>query len=177
MTRTRGAVGALIVILCALLTTPPAAAAPDALPYPEREDYRIKAIQPDSWPDRDSLSGNNTGGVAVNLLWSDWEPVARQAPCAPEETAYDNRCYRVPPAVDEEIRDWTARGLVVTGVAYGTPAWAREGKACSPVKADFDRFCTPRHAADYARFTGLLAHRYNGLRGHGRVADLVVMNE
>lgn len=176
--RWRGLVAA--VVLTALTAGVPGtagAAAGDPLPYPERTDYRIKAIQPDSWPDRGEIAGNNTGGVAMNLVWAQWQPTRKPAPCASGEETYDGHCFTVPAGLDADIADWTARGLVVTGVAYGVPAWARAGKPCSPVAPGFEIFCTPNDAADYGRFVGMLARRYDGRHGHGRVADFVVFNE
>ncbi|MEZ4411192.1 MAG: DUF5722 domain-containing protein [Polyangiales bacterium] len=147
------------------------------LPYPTRTAMRIKGLQPDFWPSLDEVVGNNTGGVAMNLVWASWEPSPHGAPCADGEELFDGHCFTVDRNVDQAIAAYTARGVVVTAVVYGSPPWARARRVCTPASAGFEVFCAPDDPSDYGRFARYLARRYDGRRGHGRLADFVVWNE
>lgn len=155
--------------------------APAPLPYPPRPAMRLKAIQPDFWPDRQALIGNQTGGIGVNFVWAHWEPVKKSPPCAAgSEVAYDGHCFKIDKNVEAEVAAYSKAGVIPTGIFWGVPAWARIADAqCSPAGGNdaFKVFCAPQNAADFGRFVGFVASRYDGLHGVGRVPDFVIHNE
>jgi len=46
----------------------------NSLPYHDRTGFDVKSLHPDFWPNRQELVDADTAGVAVNLLWENWQP-------------------------------------------------------------------------------------------------------
>ena len=129
------------------------------LPYPERDAYHIKGIQPDFW-NIDELADDYVGAVSMNLVWANWEPSEKAPPCSGSQEEYQGHCYDINTATDQAIEAWSDRGVVVTGIVYGVPAWARVGNTgCSPITSGFEIFCTPDDPACEGSTTdGLLGY-------------------
>ncbi len=150
------------------------------LPYPKRTAMRIKAIQPDFWPKRVELIGNNTGGIAVNFVWAHWQPQVSKPPCKAGWFGHEGVCFKLNKHVADEVAAYSKAGVLVTGIFWGVPAWARiADKDCSPAGNDpgFKVFCKPKDPKQFGRFVGAIAKRFGGLSGHGRVVDFVIHNE
>ena len=147
------------------------------LPYPTRKS--IKGIQPD-FQDPNQIIGNEGAGVAMNFVWEFWQATPKSS-CSAGEVYYDGYCFDVSngqtASVADAIKTYSDAGIVVTAVVYGPPSWARVSCDTSLVSAPY--FCAPtaEGAQHYGRFAGFIANYFNGLNGHGRVADFVIHNE
>jgi len=148
----------------------------NSLPYPKRNGFDLKSLHTDHWPDRQELVDANTSGIAVNLVWENWQPTL-ETNCAGSQIQYDGQCFTVEIAFDHLIEFWSQQGKPVTAILYGVPSWARDNSICTADTDATARFCAARNPNDYARFVGMIANRYNGLNGHGRISDFVIHNE
>ena len=144
--------------------------------YPVRKS--IKSLQPD-FQDRAQIIGNEVHGVAMNLVWAEWQPQQSRS-CGANQVQYDGYCFNKNQAIIDAIREYTNHGVVVTAVIYGVPDWARRD-CVNPKKrvVQAPMFCAPvdGKASDYGRFAGFVANFFNGEKGNGRVADFVIHNE
>ena len=144
--------------------------------YPVRKS--IKSLQPD-FQDRAQIIGNEVHGVAMNLVWAEWQPQQSKS-CGANQVQYDGYCFNKNQAIIDAIREYTNHGVVVTAVIYGVPDWARRD-CVNPKKrvVQAPMFCAPvdGKASDYGRFAGFVANFFNGEKGNGRVADFVIHNE
>ncbi len=147
----------------------------NSLPYPTRTGFDIKSITTDFW-DRSELLNAGTEGVAANLVWENWQPTL-SSNCTPSQIKFEGQCFTVELAFDHMIQYWSGQGKNVTAVLYGVPSWARDNNLCTATTEALGKFCAARDPNDYARFAAMIAQRYNGLNGHGRVVDFVIHNE
>lgn len=146
-----------------------------SLPYPSRTGFDIKSLHTDFWPNRQELVDADVSGVIANLVWETWQP-SQQTACTGNQIKYDGYCYTIEVAYEDYIRYWSDQGKTVTAVLYGVPAWARNSDCVAP-SSDTEKFCSARDPNDYARFVGMIAERYNGLNGKGRISDFIIHNE
>lgn len=138
--------------------------------YPKRKS--IKGLQP-FFQDPNLMMSNNVHGVVFNFVWYLYQP-SKTTVCTTGQVKYDGYCYNVIKDIENQIKAYTDGGVVVTGIMYGPPEWARR-----PCDNAMQWFCAPTDEAtkDYGRFVGFIAWYYNGENGHGRVADFVIHNE
>ncbi|MBQ9816563.1 MAG: hypothetical protein IJM59_03720 [Proteobacteria bacterium] len=141
--------------------------------YPTRKS--IKSLQPDG-ASIDEVAGNETHGVVMNMVWMNWQPT--QTSNCSGERLYDGNCFTIGSSTENQIKEYTKRGVVVTAILWGVPDWARIPN-CGSYPTVGPHFCAPAPGKekDFGRFAGFLAHYFNGENGHGRIADFVIHNE
>ncbi len=149
------------------------------LPYPPFNAHDIKAIGPDAWRNRDQLVNAGVGGVIFNQLWSTWQPSPDLSLRDPNTFEYDGMVWRIDPVREKQIRWYSSRGIKVTAVLFATPDWARQANTqkVAGVQLVDPKFIAPDNPEDFARFAGMLAKRYNGANGNGRIVNFIIQNE
>ena len=144
----------------------------DRRKYPNRKS--IKGLQPD-YQQIEQITGNAVHNIAINFVWSSWQPILKSSPCSSNEYSFNGLCYILDTRLINVIKTYTDSEIVVTGVFYGTPTWAR--RQCTVVVDPI--FCAPTEegAVYYGLFLNFIAFYFNGENGNGRVADFVIHNE
>ena len=156
---------------------PPLVAA--SLPYPPFNPHDLKTIGPDDTKNRERLLNAGIGGIKLNLIWSAWQPAPNLSLNAPNTFSYDGQVWMISASKEKLIRWYSSQGIKVTAVMFGTPEWARPvntSRAKNVTLVD-EKFIAPDNSEDFARFAGMLAKRFNGANGHGRIVNFVVQNE
>ena len=140
--------------------------------YPNRKS--IKGLQPDN-QDINQIIGNAVHTVAINFVWQFWQPKLKKGTCSSNEFSYNGLCYTLDLGIIDKVKAYTKAEVMVTGIFYGVPSWAR--RACSIVVDPM--FCAPTDtgASYYGLFLKFMAYYFNGENGNGRVADFVIHNE
>ena len=149
------------------------------LPYPPVNPHNIKSIGPIGWLDRDQLVQAGVGDVIFNQLWSVWQPSPDLSLSAPNTFEYDGMVWRIDPVRENQIRWYSSQAINVTAVLYGTPEWARMSNTSrvANVPPVHPGFIAPDDPEDFARYVGMIAKRYNGANGNGRIVNFVIQNE
>ena len=144
----------------------------DKRKYPNRKS--IKGLQPDFQP-IEQIIGNEVHTVAINFVWSYWQPTLKKDECSADEYNYNGLCYKLNPEIINIVKTYTDSEVMVTGIFIGVPSWAR--RSCSIVVDPI--FCAPTDegAVYYGLFVKFIAFYFNGENGNGRVADFVIHNE
>jgi hypothetical protein len=144
----------------------------DKRKYPNRKS--IKGLQPDFQP-INQIIGNAVHTVAMNFVWSNWQPTLKKSSCSSNEFLYSGLCYKLDAGLIDVVKTYTKSEIMVTGIIYGVPSWAR--RRCS-IAVD-QIFCAPTEegAVYYGLFVKFIAYYFNGENGNGRVADFVIHNE
>ena len=144
----------------------------DKRQYPNRKS--IKGLQPDFQP-IGQIIGNSVHTVAMNFVWAHWQPSLKKGTCSSNEYNFEGFCYTLSQNMINVISTYTQSEVMVTGIFYGVPSWAR--RSCS-VAVD-PIFCAPTDEGSYyyALFVKFIAFYFNGENGNGRVSDFVIHNE
>jgi hypothetical protein len=144
----------------------------DKRQYPNRKS--IKGLQPD-FQNINQIIGNAVHSVAINFVWANWQPTLKKGTCSSNEYSFNNLCYVLDQNLINTVRTYTNSEIMITGVFYGVPEWAR--RSCSLAVSPI--FCAPTKsgATFYGLFLKFIAFYFNGENGNGRVADFVIHNE
>ncbi|MEM7258564.1 MAG: DUF5722 domain-containing protein [Pseudomonadota bacterium] len=149
------------------------------LPYPPFNPHDLKTIGPEGWQDREPVYNANVGGVLFNMIWSKWQPEPNLNPNTPNSFEHDGKIWLISKQREKQIRWFSERGIKVTAVLYGTPEWARpvNTSRIGNVPLVDEKFIAPDDPSGFASFAGMLAKRYNGANGNGRIVNFVIQNE
>ncbi len=149
------------------------------LPYPPFNPHDLKTIGPESWTDRQPIYDASVGGVIFNMIWSKWQPTPNLDPNTPNSFEHEGKIWLISKSREKQIRWFSDRGIKVTAVVYGTPEWARpiNTSRVGNVPLIDPKFIAPDDPSGFASFAGMLAKRYNGANGNGRIVNFVIQNE
>ncbi len=150
-----------------------------SLPYPPFNPHDLKTIGPEGWNDREQVYDANVGGVIFNLIWSKWQPTPNLNPNTPNTFEHDGKIWLISTSREKQIRWYSERGIKVTAILYGTPEWARpiNTSRVGNVPLIDEKFIAPDDPNGFASFAGMLAKRFNGANGNGRIVNFVIQNE
>ncbi len=155
--------------------------------------YHIKGLWTDFWGNpkfnlhafnREEISGNGTGKIAVNILWAEWDlgtKIPVNGLCGAGESLYRGECFKIHEADEEEIKYYSDKNIEVTAIVIGPPGRFIIPNCPLPQTATINEkiFCAMKEENMDAleRFMGMIASRYDGNHGVGKISQFVMGNE